>query len=140
MNPPGQGVHDVIGRPLQYLVDLYATRRRSISLVANADMASRCGSGCFVVLVLPLVPDLPREPLPVDSGTHPRRSWANGSVNWAISLRAPSYVYRRTPLFPRISPLAGIVDRSASGSSPRGRICKAGGAGGARVTDGSQRL
>ena len=42
-------------------MDLYTTRRRSISLVANADMASRCGCDCFVVLVLPHVPDLPRK-------------------------------------------------------------------------------
>ena len=56
-------------------------------------MASRCGSDCRVVLVLPLVPDFSGEPLPVTSGTHPRRKRANSSVNWAISLRAPPYVY-----------------------------------------------
>ena len=92
------------------------------------------------MLVLPLVPDFSGESLPVISGTHPRRSGANGRVNWAISLRAPSYVCRRAPLFPRIGPLAGIVDRSALGAPPRGHTCKAGGAGGTRVTERAQRL
>ena len=42
--------------------------------------------------------------------------------------------------FPRIGFPAGIVDRSAPGAPPRGHTCKAGGARGMRVTDGTQRL
>ena len=99
MNPPGQGVQHITIHPLLYLAHLYATRRRSISLVANAYMASRCGSDCPVVLVLPLVPDFSGESLPVKSGAHPRRSRANGSVNGAISLRAPIPMYAGGLLF-----------------------------------------
>ena len=56
------------------------------------------------------------ESLLVNSGTHPRRSRANSSVNRVISLRAPPYVYGHAPLFPRIGFLAGIVGRSAPGA------------------------
>jgi hypothetical protein len=102
--------------------------KRCIEYERDADEASRCGSDCFFVLVLPLVPDLPRKSLPSNGGTHPRRAGANGSVNRAISLRAPSHVCQLTPLLPKICPLAGIVDRSAARASPRGWNCKAGGA------------
>jgi len=57
------------------------------------------------------------------------------------------YRYVRHPMytggllfFCRIGFLAGIVDRSATRAPLRGHTCKAGGAGGMRVTDGTQRV
>src|SRR5215207_8599390 len=126
--------------PLLCVADPHGVRRRSLSVVTDAGLASDSWDNTPGVLVLPLVPDVSGKLVPLTRRTHSGRARANGGLHGSLSLCTASDVCCHRYLYSGDGPLARILVRTCFGTNSCGYAGEASGAGGTHVAGGTARL
>ncbi len=126
----GQSAFRDYGGALRCLASIDAPRRRPLSLVTDARLATGRGDTSAGGFILPVLPHIPGKPVSFAGGPCPNRTQAKGDIHRAISLRPTSDVCCHDPFHSRDKPHARVVVRVTLGTDPHGHRSFSGRAGG----------